>query len=93
MNLNDFAIFIGTDRLTWTSMTISYVRFCNGTKEELDVLDDHLSQALNIEVHRQRLFFLGVGHDEHIGVPGQVSCVILDDDVEDEDGFVMNLSD
>ena len=90
MNLKDFAIFVGTHRLTWTSMTISHVRICNGTKEELDDLYDHLSQAPNIAAHRQRLFSLGVEHEKHIGVPGQMSCAILDDDVEDEDGFVMN---
>jgi hypothetical protein len=71
-------------------MTISHVHICNGTKEELDDLYDHLSQAPNIEAHRQRLFSLGVEHNEHIGVPGQMSCAILDDDVEDEDGFAMN---
>jgi hypothetical protein len=90
VNLKDLAIFVGTLRLTWTSVTISHVRICNGTKEELDDLYDHLSQAPNIEAHRQRLFSLGVKHNEHIGLPGQMSCAILDDDVEDEDGFVMN---
>jgi hypothetical protein len=87
MNMDDFASFVGKHCPTWTSMTISHMHVCNGTMEQLGDLYERLSQAPNIEVYRQRLFFLGVEHDEHIGVPGQVSCPILDD-VEDEDGFV-----
>jgi len=87
MNMDDFAAFVGKHCPTWTSLTISHMHLCNGTKKELGDIYERLSQAPDIEIYRQRYFYLDVKHDKHIGMPRQVCCVFVDDR-EDEDGFV-----
>ena len=87
MNMNDFAAFVGKHCPTWTSLTISHMYLCNGTREELGDLYERLSRAPNIKVYRQRFLFLGAEHDKHIDMPKHVCCA-LQDEKEDEDGFV-----
>lgn len=87
MIMGDFTTFVGKCCSTWTSLTFSHIHLCNGTKEELGDLYERLSQAPSLELYRQRYFYLRVGHQEHIGMPGQVCCVAIDDR-ENEDDFV-----
>lgn len=87
MNMDDFTTFIGKHCSTWTSLIISHVHLCKGTKEQLGDLYERLSQAPSIAFYRQRSLYFGMEHNERIGMPGQVCCVFLDDR-EDEDGFV-----
>lgn len=87
MNMGDFTTFIGKHCSTWTSLTISHMHLCNGTKEDLGALYERLGQAPDIKVYRQRMVYLGVEHDEHVSMPSQFSYPFLDEE-EDEDGFV-----
>lgn len=87
MDMQDFTTFVSKHCSTWTSLTISHLRLCKSTKEELGDLYVRLSQAPNIELYHQRYLYFGWNHDNCVGMTGPVSCPFLDDE-EDEDGFV-----
>lgn len=87
MKMHDFTTFIGKHSATWTRLSITDMSLFSGTKADLSDLYERLSQSPNIEIYRQRSFFLG---PETLDLPSQV-CWPIDTQEEDEDGFVQIL--